>query len=122
MLYNTPRPGGTLTGVYPGDTYTPLFDGTETPGAGVASIAIERGPSSVGSDNGTTFQMIFPAAPTAALAIQGSNVDEDAAYEDLYVSTNTQYDNYTDTTRWRFYRAKLNGYTSGGMPRVVVQR
>ena len=46
----------------------------------------------------------------------------DALYETLWTSTNTQYDNYTDTTRWAYYRARLVSQSGGGALTVTVKR
>lgn len=124
--YGTPQSGSNpnerlnVTSVCPGDSFY-LFN-AETLTAPVASVSFARGPGVVGSDQGMTFQMSFVAAPTAVLKIQGSNLDLDAAYEDLWTSNNTQYDNYTDTARWAFYRAKLVSQSGGGAVTVLVQR
>lgn len=118
--YNTPQAGGTLTSVIPGDSYT-LFN-AESLTAPISSIAFSRGESPSGSDQGMTFQMSFASTPTAVVVIQGSNQDIDALYETIWTSTNTQYDNYTDTTRWAFYRAKLVSQSGGGALTVTVKR
>lgn len=112
---------GGLTSLVPGDSLN-IFDGTETPAAALTSLQFSRGQSPSASDQGTTFQIIFPSAPSAVVLIQASNVDVDADYQTVWTSTNLQNDNYTDTTRWAFYRAKLSTYSSGGMPVVVVKR
>lgn len=112
--------GLNLTTLQPGDTM--LLFNAESPAAPQASVAFARGYSPSGDDAGITFQISFAVAPTAVVAIQGSNVDLDAAYETLYTSTNVQFDNYTDTTRWAFYRAKLVTQSAGGALTVRVQR
>lgn len=106
----------------PGDPFYNLFNGTETPAAVMPSVAFARGQSPSGADQGTTFQISFASAPTAVVLIQGANQDVEALYETLWTSTNTQYDNYTDTTRWAFYRAKISTYSAGGMPVVTAKR
>ena len=117
---SNPTAGLNLSVVQPGDSYV-LFNG-EVITPPQASVAFVRGNSISESDQGMTFQMSFATAPTAVLVIQGSNVDLDAAYETLWTSTNTQYDNYTDTTRWTYYRAKLVSQSAGGAVTVRVQR
>lgn len=119
--YGSLQSGG-LTSLCPGDPLLTLFAASESLTAPVSSIAFSRGQSPSGSDQGITFQMSFAASPTAVVVIQGSNVDVDAAYEDLWTSTNTQYDNYTDTARWSFYRAKLSSQSGGGALSVTVKR
>lgn len=118
--YGTPQAGGTLTALQPGDELY-LFN-AETPAAPQASIAFARGYSPSGDDAGVTFQILFAAAPTDSLVIQGSNIDSDADYETLYTSTSKQQDAYTDTGRWAFYRAKLVSQTAGGAVTVLAQR
>lgn len=118
---NQTSPGLNLTDVSPGDTFI-LFN-AETLTAPQASVAFNRGFGPGMSDQGTTFQIKFAATPvTGTLAIQGSNVDIDGSYETLYTSTNVQYDSYTDTGRWRFYRAKLLTQSAGGAVTVIAQR
>ena len=121
QLYGSSQAGGVLTGLWPGDALT-LFDGTETAAAGLTSLAFVRceGPSQ--NDAGVTFQIIGVAAGSV-VKIQASNVDTEADYQDVWTSTGAlALDNYTDTVRWKFYRAKLSSYTSGAMPQVLVQR
>jgi hypothetical protein len=120
-LYGSSQAGGVATSLSPGESLT-LFDGTESPAAGVTSLAFVRGPSPASDDAGTIFQTAFPTAPTATLLVQGSNIDVEADYETLYTSTSKQFDAYTDTARWKFYRLKLSAYSSGGMPVATVQR
>ena len=121
QLYGSRQAGGVLTELSPAESLT-LFDGTETPAAGLTSLAFIRGPSPSLADAGMTFQIDFLSAPTATILVQGSNIDVEADYETLWPSINTQFDNYTDTTRWKFYRVKLSAYQAGGMPVVTVQR
>jgi hypothetical protein len=120
-VYGSAQVGGVLTTVIPGDFYT-LFNGTETPASSLKSVAFERGPSPSGDDAGSTFQVVFPGTTVSTLQIQASNVDVDADYVMVFSSANTTIGNYTDTARWRYYRAVLTAYTSGGMPVVTVKR
>jgi hypothetical protein len=98
--------------LYPGDSLT-LFN-AETPGAGVASIAFCRAEGASQNDAGTTFQI---DAATVGVEIQGANQDLDAEYRTVFTSTIAK-DNYTDTTRWAFYRA----VSAGGVTTVIAQR
>jgi len=98
-----------------------LFN-AESPTAPQASIAFARAYSPAANDEGITFEVIFASAPTAAVAIQGSNVDSDADYINLTTFTNQQFGSYTDTQRFAFYRAKLTSYSSGGALTVIAQR
>ena len=120
-LYGTAQAGGFPTVIYPGDSFT-LFDGTETAGAAVKSIAFRRGLAPGGLNPGTTFQIVFPSSSTDSLVIQGSNLDVDADYITLATSTSKQTDFYTDTGDWAYYRAQLITYSGGGMPQVIAQR
>lgn len=121
-LYGTPQSGGTLTSIIPGDSFT-HFDGTETPSAGVTSIAFSRGYSPSGDDAGITWYVQFPlASPSAVVLIQGANSNVEANYQTLDTITDLQQAAYTDTGRAAFYRVKLSAYSSGGMPVVTAQR
>lgn len=125
MNYGVTQSGGTtsasqLVALQPGDAFT-LFS-AESPAAPQASVAFTRAMGPGGVDGGTTFTIAFAAAPTDAVAIQGSNTDVDAQYQTLYTSTNKQFDSYTDTGRWAFYRAKLVSQSAGGAVTVIAQR
>lgn len=117
-----PNQGLNLTELIPGDNFT-LFTGTETPSAGLASVAIVRGPSQGFTDNGITFY-VSGAPSGCTVDIQGSNIDKDADYFSLSTITPDSNGNgaYTDAGRAAFYRAKLKTYTSGAMPIVTTQR
>src|SRR5574337_959180 len=117
-----PNAGLNLSALCPGESYT-LFNGTESPGAAVKSVAFARGTNPALDTAGTTFTITFASAPTAQVLIQASNVDLDAQYQTLWTSNNLQTDNFTDDVgRWAFYRAVLNTYAAGGMPTVIAQR
>ena len=121
QTYGSSQAGGVLTALWPGDRLT-LFDGTETPVAGLTSLAFCRAEGPGGMDNGVTFQIIGVVAGSV-VKIQGANADVEADYQDIWTTTGAlALDNYTDTTRWAYYRAKLTSYTSGAMPKVLVQR
>jgi hypothetical protein len=110
--------------VSPGQSFT-CFDGTETPGASVKSAAFMRGHGALGLGwtAPVTFSIDFSTSPTAVVLIQASNTNVDADFQTVKTSTDTQYDNYSDsTTAWKFYRAVLSTYSSGGMPVVTAQR
>lgn len=119
--YGTPQAGG-LTSLAPGEQMY-LFNG-ETPAAPQASIPFARATSVSQDDAGTTFTVSFAAAATAVVDIQGSNVDTDAAYQNLNgaggLSTFPAF--YTDTQRFAFYRAKVRSQTAGGAITVIAQR
>ncbi len=125
-LYGIPQAGSNsnqslnLTSVCPGDSFT-HFDGTETPSAGLSSVAFSRGYSPGAGDNGTTWYIQYPlASPVATVAIQGSNLDINAGYQTLSIVSGNGA--YTDTGRAAFYRLQLLTYTSGGMPVGLAQR
>lgn len=111
---------GGITALAPGDALT-LLDGTEVAALGLTSMpfARETGP---GVDTPPTFQIAFGAAPNATVVIQGSNVDQETAYQTIWSSINTQNDNYTDLAKWAYYRVKITAYVAGGTPVVTVQR
>lgn len=119
--YGTPQAGGVLTSLIPGDPLHYLFN-AETLTAPIASIAFSRGTGTADGTPEMTFQISFVSAPTAVVVIQGSNQDIDALYATLWTSTNTQDDNYTDTARWAFYRARLVSQSGGGALTVTVKR
>ncbi len=124
-LFTTPQAGNVRTAVYPGDKYT-LFDGTESPSAGLKSVAFNRAPGN-GQSNGMVFAINFASAPTATVQIQASNDDTDANY--ITISTVTfpltpavNGSWFADYSEFKFYRAVLSAYSAGGMPVVTVQR
>ncbi len=109
------------TACIPGDTLV-MFDGTETPGADVKSIALSRatGPTLVPA--GIVFTVDFGSAPTAVVLIEAANEDTEAKYQVLDTITDTQHAYYDDQGNFAFYRAVLSTYSAGGMPQVVAQR
>jgi hypothetical protein len=118
-----PNQGNNLTTLIPGDLPFYLFN-AETPTAPQASVAFCRGftPGTGGATVPLTFEISFASAsPTAEVDIQGSNTDADADYISLYSSVNQQYDYYSDYGGFRFYRAKLVTYSSGGALTVLVK-
>lgn len=127
-LYGVAQPGSNvtsglnLTTVGVGEKIT-LFDGTETPGATVKSVAFARG-AGAGPvpGGGITFTADFASSSTSSLVIQGANQDVDADYTTVKTWTNVTHDNYTDTADFAFYRAQLVSYSGGGMPVVIAQR
>lgn len=121
--WGPPNQGRNVTELCPGD-FMVLFDGAvDTPAAGDASVAFARGPGRTDGDNGTTFSITFPSAPTAQVDIQGTNdLSTAATWTTVYSSLNTQNDPYTDVGRFRFYRAKLTSYSAGGAPTVIASR
>ena len=119
-LYGVAQAGGVLTAVYPGEHFV-LFNGTETPAAGVKSVAFNRAKGPLGPLP-QVFTATFAAAPTATVVIQGSNDDVDAHYQTLSGNITTQTGYYADLGEFAFYRAVLSAYASGGMPAVTVQR
>jgi len=104
--------GQPACGLLPGESIY-LFN-AETHPAGSASIAFCRSEGATQDDAGTTFQI---DAATVGVEIEGANIDSSGEYRTLYTSV-AQYDNYTDTTRWRFYRSVGNG----GAVTVLAQR
>ena len=112
-----------LSSVCIGDTYI-LFDGTETPEAGLKSVAFARATQGSG-DNGITFQTVgMPAGST--VIIESSNEDVDASYvavETLAPDASGNA-NYTDLGRSPFWRAVLGsgGMSPSVMPKVIAER
>ena len=119
-LFTTPQAGNVRTAVYPGDKYT-LFDGTESPSAGLKSVAFNRAPGNGQSGNGMVFTVDFTSAPTATVQIQGANSDIEANYQTL-ATISTQHGYYNDYAEFAYYRAVLSAYSAGGQPVVTVQR
>ena len=121
---NNPVPGLNLTSIVPGDSYT-LFDGTETPAAGLASIAFSRGYSPGVSDNGVSFFVSGFPASGCTVDIQASDTDIDGDYYSVSGSLAPDTNGnaaYTDIGRANFYRAFLTTYASGTMPVVKASR
>jgi hypothetical protein len=118
--YGVAQVGGTVTAVYPGDTYV-LFN-AETPTAPQASVAFNRAPSGWESPGGIIFTISFAnTTPTARVDIEGSNVDSDAQYQSLAQIINLQNGYYSDAGTFAYYRAKLVS-GSGGALTVIAQR
>lgn len=92
----------------------------ESPAAPQASISCCLRPTR--SYTPLVFYIEFAAAPTDSLKIQGAMTDTDADYTDLFTSTNTQKDIYTDQGSFAFYRARLATQTGGGAVTVTVRR
>lgn len=118
--YGTLQSGGGVTAVAPGDSMV-LFN-AESPTAPQASIAFARGIGITGQPSGIVFTAKWAAAPTATLAIQGSNADVDADYQTLNTVTNSQYANYADVGNFLFYRGKLLTQSAGGAVTLIAQR
>lgn len=106
--------------LYPGQQLV-MFDSTETPSAGVKSVAFERAPNYDGHPSPMVFTVVFPNAPTATLQIQASNDDVDGNYQ-VVQAIATQQGYYSDQGQFRYYRADLSAYSAGLMPKVIVQR
>lgn len=118
-----PNQGLNLTSIVPGDSYT-LFDGTETPVQGLASVAFSRGPSPSGADNGISF-FVTGLKSDETVDIQASNTDLDADYYSVSGSLTPDTNGnaaYTDVGRAAFYRAILSTWVSGTMPVVKATR
>jgi hypothetical protein len=123
-LYTDPTPGGLPTAIYPGTQFT-LFNGSETPGAGLKSAAFNRAPGPLQGPSAQVFTVTFPSSATATILIQASNDDVDAHYQTISTIafagvTTPGY--YADLGEFRYYRANLSAYSGGGMPTVLVQR
>jgi hypothetical protein len=115
-LYGSAKP----VYLYPGQQFV-LFDGTETPSAGVKSLAFERAANWSGLPSPMAFTITFPTTPSATVLIEASNDDVEAHYQTLGSST-AILGNYADYGEFRYYRANLSAYASGSMPTVIVQR
>ena len=121
LTYGSLQPGGSLTALYPGDTMT-LFNGTEAPAVGLASLAFERSPMA-STDAGSTYSASgMPAGMT--LDVQVANVDAAGNYTTVAQMTADANGNsaVTDAGRAKFARISMSAYTSGAMPIVTVQR
>ncbi len=105
-----------------------LFDGTETPASGLASIAFARGTQG-SQDGGSTFTIIgMPTGMTVDVQVCSppdggfaSVAAMDAAFSTVNTAAPTDAP-YTDVGRSTFYRYKISAYTTGAMPVGVVQR
>ena len=118
-IYNVTQAGGVLSAVYPGQSFT-LFSGTESPSAGIKSVAFNRPAAPGGIQAPFVFTVNFPSAPTSSsVQIQGSNDDVDGHYQTL-ATIATQNGYYSDAGQFNFYRAVLATYSVGGQPIVTV--
>ena len=117
-LYGTTLPEPAR--IYPGQQYA-LFDGTETPGAGVKSVVFRPSQNNGILPSGMVFTVDFALAPTATVQVQGANTDIDANYQ-ILSTISTQHGYYSDLGEFAFYRAVLSTYSAGGMPVVAVNR
>jgi len=117
-----PNQGLNLTSLIPGESIV-LFDGTETPSIGLASVAFARGYSPSANDAGTSFDIKgMPAGMT--VDVQAANQNLDAAYcSFITLSPDSNGNaNTTDPGRSAFYRLKISAYTSGAMCVGIAQR
>ncbi len=119
-----PNQGLNITALEVGESTT-LFNGTETPAASLASVAIARGyaGSGGGSDNGITFNVKgMPSGMTIDIQVAGHDIDGEY-YTVATLSGDTNGNTaYPDVGRSPFYRAKILAYTSGTMPTVTANR
>lgn len=125
--FGPPNQGLNVTCVQPSERLT-LFDGTETPAVGLASIAFARGYQG-SQDGGSTFTIIaMPAGMTVDVQVcspPDGGFASVAAMDAAFVTVNTAAPSdppYTDIGRSTFYRFKISAYTTGAMPVGVVQR
>ena len=110
--------------VFQGDSFA-LFDGTETPSAGLKSIAFERKQYGNLVPTSQVFTVTFPASATATILVQASNDNIEAHFQtvaSLAFAGVTTPAYYADDGGFRFYRVDLSAYTGGTMPTVMVQR
>jgi hypothetical protein len=108
---------GPITALYPGDPPAYAFNG-ESPMPPQASqqFALAR-PYGPGMEVAQTiaWQISFASAPTAvAVYLQVADVDADASYATVDVSTETAGERRTISTRAKFVRVKLNAQSGGG--------
>jgi len=122
---NRTNPGKNVTCLDVGQSYV-MFDGTETPAVGLASVAFARGTQ--GSvDGGVTFNMSGDDGD-AAIDVQVASINEDANFTTVATLTpsagspDTGNAAYTDLGRSAFYRLYMSAYSGGAMPVVVAQR
>ena len=107
--------------VIQGDSFT-LFDGTETPSAGLKSIAFERKQYGSLNPSPSVFTVSFTNAPNATVLIEASNDLTEANFQTVGGPITTQHGYYSDIGSFRYYRANLSAYVGGLMPTVIVQR
>lgn len=109
----------------PGESLT-LFDGTETPAEGLASMCFARGYSAGQAQAYSTFHA--DGMPSdMVIDVQAANVDAEADYHTIGQMTSENaspagFPFFTDDGSPAFYRLKISAYTSGSMPIVTVQR
>lgn len=110
-----------LKTLFPGESLV-LFDGTETPSVGLASIAFARG-TSPGGDEGSTFSLSgMPAGMTIDVQVSAFNNTADfTSVETLTPDANGNAAS-TDAGRSLFYRLSISAYSTGSMCTGGVQR
>lgn len=129
--FGPPNQGLNVTSIVPGDNLV-LFDGTETPLTGLASIAFSRGTGQGPGDGGSTFNLTgMPSDMTVDVEVcspPNGGFASVAAMNSAFSSVTTMIadsggnSSYTDLGRSQFYRLKITLYTTGTMPVGVVQR
>ncbi len=128
--FGPPNQGLNVTCLQPSEEII-LFDGTETPAEGLASIAFARGyQGSV--DGGVTFNISgMPAGMTIDVQVcsppaggfASTTAMGNAFFTVATLSPDTNGNTaYTDTGRSAFYRLSILAYTTGTMPTAVAQR
>lgn len=117
--YTAPQVGNVPSSLIPGQSIL-LFSAEAATGASQSVACPTITPA--GSTT-TLFQTLWGSAPgTYTVTIQASNVDTDADYETIFTSTNTQFDNFTSTVPWAYYRAKVTANGGGVLLTVVARR
>ena len=129
--YSPPNQGLNVRSVFPGDSLA-LFDGTEAPAVGLASIDFaraERGSDDAGSTfnisgmpAGMTIDVQDCSPPTGGFA---SVAAKNAAFTSNGVTLSPDANgnvSWTDIGRSAFYRLYISAYAAGAMPVAVVQR
>jgi len=117
------------TSVCPGEKFT-LFDGTETPAAGLASVPFTRAPGS-GQFQGMAYIATgIPAGSTYSYQVSNDpNVQANPGAANWTTPPGATFAPdangnaaVTDDGYSTFYRIILSAYTSGAMAKVIVQR
>jgi hypothetical protein len=108
---------GLITALYPGDPPAYAFNG-ESPAPPQASqqfaLARPYGPG-MEPEQAIAWQTSFASAPTVVTVwLQVADVDADANYATVDVSTATAGERRTISARAKFVRVKLNAQTGGG--------
>lgn len=122
MPLSTVKQSGGLTALYPNEDVK-MFDGTETPSAGIFSQIFTPAPGPGQIPSPILFVVFFAGGtPNATVLILGSNDGTNFATLNTFTNPSGGLDFYADGGGFKYYQAELSAYVSGGMPTVIAKR